>query len=112
MTSRPATLPRRPPRTARRPAVTAAVTLSWDGRLLEKTEPEMDADEFKKLLVTGRIDELRVTWRPQLVGGKVHPPITGFDPAFLPRGIVLDLLKFRRKADGCVASYRVRRARV
>jgi len=111
MRSRHETPPCRSPRAARRrPAVTAAFTLSWDGRVVEKSVPEMGVDEFKKKLAAGLINQIRVTWRPRLAGGKKHPPITGFDPGFLPRGVVLDLLKFQRKADGCLASYRVRRA--
>jgi riboflavin biosynthesis pyrimidine reductase len=98
-------------RPARRPGVTAAFTLSWDGRILEKGQPEMGVDEFRELLAAGGIDELCITWRPRLAGGKTLAPITGFDPAFLPCGIVFDLLKLRHKADRCLATYRVRRAR-
>ena len=99
-------------RRARRPAISGAFTLSWDGRVLETSQPEMGVNELRELLAAGRIDKLRITWRPRFSGGKTHPPITGFDPAFLPRGVVLDLLKLQRKADGCLATYRVRRARL
>jgi riboflavin biosynthesis pyrimidine reductase len=99
-------------RPARRPGVIATFTLSWDGRILEKGQPEMGVDEFRELLAAGGIDELRIAWQPRLTGGKAHPPVTGFDPAFLPRGIALELLKLQRKGDGCVAQYRVRRTRV
>jgi len=130
MTTRVTTRSRR--ETPHRPVVIADFTLSWDGRLLGKTLPAetIDAfrqrlathrvrrisvapapDLFRKLAAAGLIDELRVTWRPCFTGGKTHPPITGFDPAFLPRGIVLDRVKLQRKPDGYFAHYRVRRTR-
>ena len=130
MTTRVTTRSRR--ETPHRPVVIAVFTLSWDGRVLGNTLHEKSVEAFqqrlaarrvrrisvapapelfRKLAAAGLIDELRVTWRPCLTGGKTHPPITGFDPAFLPRGIVLDRVKLQRKAGGYLATYRVRRTR-
>jgi riboflavin biosynthesis pyrimidine reductase len=61
---------------------------------------------FRRLLNEGLLDELCLGWRPRIVGGKV-PSITGRDRDFLPRGVVLDLLKLERGDDECVGHYRV-----
>jgi riboflavin biosynthesis pyrimidine reductase len=81
----------------RPPRVTAAFALSWDGRILEPLGP-----------VPGAIDELRITWRPRIVGGKTAPSITGLARDFLPRGITLDLVKIERHGPECLAIYRLR----
>lgn len=88
----------------------AAFTVSWDGRIIEPPLPE-EPKHFRRLAAAGRLDELHLTFRPCIIGGKSAPPITGLDEAFLPRGIVLDLLKVERKPDGILARYRVRRGR-
>jgi riboflavin biosynthesis pyrimidine reductase len=64
---------------------------------------------FRRLIVEGLLDELWLAWRPCILGGKA-PAITGRDEHFLPRGVVLDLLKLERAEDECVARYRVRTA--
>jgi len=97
---------------ARRAVVSAAFTLSWDGRILsDSPSASPGPDLFRKLAAAGLIGELRITWRPRIAGGKSHLPITGFNPRFLPRGIALDLLKLQRKPAGYLATYRVRRTR-
>jgi len=65
---------------------------------------------FRALTVAGLVDELSIAWRPVIAGDSL-PPITGRDREFLPRGIVLDLLKVERKEMEYVARYRVRDAR-
>jgi riboflavin biosynthesis pyrimidine reductase len=65
---------------------------------------------FRALAAAGLVDELSIAWRPVIAGDSL-PPITGRDREFLPRGIVLDLLKIERKEMEYVARYRVRRAR-
>jgi len=57
-------------------------------------------------------DELCITFRPCILGGKFLPSITGIEEDFLPRGIVLDLLKVERTADGIRTRYRVRGTRL
>jgi len=101
----------RPPQSTPRPAIVTAFTLSWDGRILGQALPKKEITSFRRRLSAGLIEELHLTWRPCLTGAQAHPPITGFDPKFLPHGIVLDLLKLQRKPDGYLAAYRVRRTR-
>jgi riboflavin biosynthesis pyrimidine reductase len=63
---------------------------------------------FRELATDGLLDELRISWRPAIAGGRLSlPTITGLDEQFLPRGIVLDLLKLERKQDEFLARYRV-----
>jgi riboflavin biosynthesis pyrimidine reductase len=62
---------------------------------------------FRRLAAEGLLDELHIAWRPRIVGGKSHAPITGMDAEFLPRGVVLDLLKLTRKGDEYLVTYRV-----
>ena len=81
--------------------------MSWDGRLLEPLLPE-ERELFRELAVGGQLGELCITFRPCILGGKSAPAITGLTEEFLPRGIVLDLLKLERAGDECVARYRVR----
>jgi hypothetical protein len=87
--------------------VAAAFTVSWDGRIVDRRLPE-ETKRFRELATGGRLDELRLTFRPCILGGKSALPITGLEEDFLPRGIVLDLLKLERTADGFLARYRVR----
>ena len=67
-------------------------------------EPEL----FRNLVASGLLDELWLTFRLCILGGKSAPAITGLEEDFLPRGVVLDLLKLERTADGFLARYRVR----
>ncbi len=123
----------------RRPVVTAAFAASWDGRLIEVLPPTGPVDAqlssaappgpalkrlhaqgarrvafsggsalFRELMAGGLLDELSIAWRPRIGGG--GQPISGMDGAFLPRGIVLDLVTLDRHGDECVARYRVRNA--
>jgi hypothetical protein len=71
-------------------------TLSWDGRVLEKTITKGDAS-----------GAILIKWNPCVVGGPHAPTITGLDPAFLPRGVHLVLEKFKREKAGCSALYRI-----
>lgn len=66
--------------------------------------PEM----FRELAAAGMLDELCLVWRPCILGGKSAPPVTGLDEDFLPKGIVLDLLKMERTGAECIAKYRTR----
>jgi len=65
---------------------------------------------LRELAAGGLLDELCLAWRPMILGGKFAPAITGLEEGFLPRGIVLDLLKLERKDDGCRVRYRVHAA--
>ena len=96
---------KRPARRARR--AKAAFTVSWDGRMIERGVPE-ERELFRDLIAGGLLDELWVTFRPCILGGKSAPAITGLEEGFLQRGIVLDLLKVERTREGIVARYRVR----
>ena len=90
----------------------ANFTVSWDGRRIEeKGAKAADAAHIRELAASGLLDEVRITWRPCILGGKSAPAITGLGEDFLPQGIVLDLLKLERVGDECVAKYRVRRTR-
>jgi riboflavin biosynthesis pyrimidine reductase len=76
--------------------------MSWDGRLIGAA-PEISRG------ASGALDELCVTFRPCILGGKSAPPLTGLNEDFLPEGIVLDLLRVERTDGGILARYRVRR---
>ena len=98
----------------RGPVVTAAFAASWDGRLLEVQRPRAGREgfpgspvQFRKLLAEGLLDEVSIAWRPCIGGGA---PITGPGSKYLPRGIVLELVKLERRGDECVARYRVQHA--
>jgi len=93
----------------RRPGVAVAFTVSWDGRLVERGLPE-EPELFRELAGGGLLDELCITFRPCIVGGKSSPAITGLKEEFLPQGIALELLKLERAGNECVARYRVRAA--
>ncbi len=104
-----------------RPVVSAAFTVSWDGRLLESRPPKGKADsqrmtfegspaQFRKLLSGGLVNEISIVWSPRIVGGGSTPAITGLGAAFLPHGIALDLLKLERRGEKCIARYRVQSA--
>jgi riboflavin biosynthesis pyrimidine reductase len=67
----------------------------------------LNAKHFRELATDGLLDELRIAWRPSVVGEMSLPPITGLDEQFLPRGIVLDLLRLERRDDEFLARYRV-----
>jgi hypothetical protein len=84
---------------------TVSFTLSWDGRMIEEGE---SPENFRALIRRGAVDELRITWRPCVIGGKRAQPITGLDARFLPRGVELELVKMTRRGDDCIARYRVR----
>jgi riboflavin biosynthesis pyrimidine reductase len=66
------------------------------------------AEMFRALVAGGLLDELCLAWCPRVLGGKSVPAITGLEDDFLPRGVVLDLLKLERMDGECLASYRVR----
>ena len=93
-------------KSSRQPGVTAAFTVSWDGRIVEKRPPE-EPELVRKLAARGLLEELRITFRPCIVGGECAPAITGLKKEFLPKGIVFELLKLERAGDECVATYRV-----
>ena len=65
-------------------------------------------EQFRALAVEGLVDELRIEWRPRIVGGKSAPAIPGPSFEFLPKSIRLDLQKMERRGSECVARYRVR----
>jgi len=85
-------------------------TLSWDGRSIAPggTRRE-EAARFRELAAAGLLDEVCITWRPCILGGKSAPPITGASEEFFPRGIELRLVKIERIGDQCRARYRLRR---
>jgi riboflavin biosynthesis pyrimidine reductase len=56
----------------------------------------------------GMVEELWITWRPRIIGGKRAGTITGLGKGFLPRGIALKLLKIERIGEECRARYRIR----
>ena len=121
---------------SRRPAITARYSLGWDLRVTggisaEHAIPLSTMGEFRsliskehrgKLYITpstrlfcqlaaeGLIDELQLTFQPRFIGGQAAEPITGLAPAFLPRGIMLNLISARRSGAGYLAAYRVRRS--
>ena len=82
---------------AKRAAV-ARFVLSWDGRVMEGA-----------VLPDVLPDEVWVTWKPRIVGGRSAPAMTGLAGEFLPKGIVLDLVKLERGNEECTARYRVRK---
>ncbi len=84
----------------------ASFTVSWDGRLVDPPKPA-ELKRFRKLAATGLPAELRLTFRPCILGGQSAPPITGLEKAFLPRGTALRLLKLERTPGGITASYRL-----
>jgi hypothetical protein len=96
----------RPAKLARAAAATASFTVSWDGRLVDPPPPA-DNKRLRKLAAAGLVPELRLTFRPCILGGQCAPPITGLGKAFLPRGKVLRLLKLERTPGGITASYRL-----
>jgi len=92
---------------APRPAVIAKFAVSWDGRIVEQSQRQ-EVERFRELAAGGLLDELWITFRPRIIGGKSAPPITGLTENFLPRATVLDLLKLERRGNECTARYRVR----
>lgn len=69
--------------------------LSWDGRLIAKEDRPVAPGE------------LRITWRPCVIGGNSAPTLAGLGEEFLPRGVALRLVKLRRAHGECIGTYRV-----
>lgn len=80
----------------------ARAQLSLDGRLLASEPPPT---ELCALLLAGRIDRLRITFRPSLACASAGLTLSGSSDHYLPASLTYRLISLRDTQDGVEAVY-------